>query len=196
MDDMMDDLPLLKKTRVYLTAKKKIEICDRVLLARNTNKGESLRAVARDEKVSPKQIREWLKNLTKLKALGFRRQLNVTLHVGAKTSFKYPDQLVTWVLELRKEGMPVSLGMAILKASIMDNDFRRKIPMTRYSIMRRLLRSHGITIRAKTHESQRDPKEVVEEAKAFVKNVQPSVNQTNRDKRFIMNMDQTPVFSP
>jgi hypothetical protein len=66
--------------------------------------------------------------------------------------------------------------------------------MTRYSIIRRLLIANRIVIRAKTHESQRLPQEVMDEAKGFVSRIIPSANMPNRDKRFIINMDQTPVF--
>jgi hypothetical protein len=48
------------------------------------------------------------------------------VHKGHPSSFKKVDELITWVLDLREEGMPVSVGMVILKASQLDNDFRRK----------------------------------------------------------------------
>ena len=171
--------------------KKKIEICERVLDNRRKKTG-TLKGVAKMEGIDPSALRRWIKKLPELKQASC--QSKFTLHEGGRTSFKHPVQLVQWVLELRNQGMPVSMGMVILKTSQMDANFRRKTPTAKYSIIRRLLRSNNIRIRAKTHESQRAPKEVMEEAKAFAQSVSPRVNGPNRDKRFILNMDQTPVF--
>jgi DDE superfamily endonuclease len=120
---------------------------------------------------------------------------NATVHRGRPSSFKqHAKELVTWVLDLHREGMPVSMGMAILKASQMDSNLRHKKPMSRYSVIRRIFRSHGIRILCKTHESQDLPPKKQDDAKAFVKGTIPSVNMPGRDKHFIINMDQTPVF--
>jgi DDE superfamily endonuclease len=51
----------------------------------------------------------------------------------------------------------------------------------------------GFDARA-THKSQDLPSKKEDEAKAFVNDMIPAVNMPSRDKRFIMNMDQTPVF--
>ena len=45
-----------------------------------------------------------------------------------------------------------------------------------------------------THESQRKPEEVEGEAKDYMRLIRPFVIGNNRDPRFILNMDQTPVF--
>ena len=65
---------------------------------------------------------------------------------------------------------------------------------TKYSIVRRILQSHSIVIRAKTHQAQRHPKEIVDEAKHFVSRITPLLTSPNRDQRYIINMDQTQVF--
>ena len=64
----------------------------------------------------------------------------------------------------------------------------------KYSVERRLLRSHSIVIRSKTHQAQRHPKEMVDEVKHFVSHVTPLLASPNHDQRYIINMDQTPVF--
>ena len=86
------------------------------------------------------------------------------------------------------------MNMVILKALQYETDFRWKKYQTRYGIVRRLLISKNIVIRAQTHEAQRAPKEMQDEAKCFVARVRPLLSCNNRDKRFILNMDQTPVF--
>jgi hypothetical protein len=45
-----------------------------------------------------------------------------------------------------------------------------------------------------THESQRKPEEVEGEAKDYMRLIRPFVIGNNRDPRFILNMDQTPVY--
>ena len=45
-----------------------------------------------------------------------------------------------------------------------------------------------------THESQRKPEEVEGEAKDYMHLIRPCVIGNNRDPRFILNMDQTPVY--
>lgn len=180
-----------KTPRAFINLQKKIEICNKWTVAKR-EKTNSLKGIAREEGVSPNQIRAWMKKLLELKQ---GRGSNVTVHRGRPSSFKqHSKELVTWVLDLRKEGMPVSMGMAILRASQMDSNFRRKKAMSKYSCIRRVLRSHGIRIRCKTHESQDLPSKKEDEAKAFIKDTIPSVNMPGRDKRFIINMDQTPVF--
>ena len=65
---------------------------------------------------------------------------------------------------------------------------------TKYSVVRRLPRSHSIVIHSKTHQAQRHPKEMVDEAKHFVSHVTPLLASPNHDQWYIINMDQTPVF--
>ena len=64
----------------------------------------------------------------------------------------------------------------------------------KYSVERRLLQSHSIVIRLKTHQAQQHPKEMVDEVKHFVSRVTPLLASPNHDQRYIINMDQTPVF--
>lgn len=194
-DEQPPQLPPLKGQRLFVHVKKKIEIVERVQNAQRLNTGETIKGIANLEGVRPAQIRYWTKQILVLKAKAERRlSSKATVHRGRPSSFKKAVELVEWVLDLREEGMPVSIGMVILRASQLDNDFRRKKSMAKYSIIRRLLIANGIVIRAKTHESQRLPQEVMDEAKGFVNRIRPSANMPNRDKRFIINMDQTPVF--
>ena len=64
----------------------------------------------------------------------------------------------------------------------------------KYSVVRRLLLSHSIVICLKTHQTQRHPKEMVDEVKHFVSRITPLLTSPNCDQRYITNMDQTPAF--
>jgi hypothetical protein len=109
-----------KTPHVFIDLHKKIEICNKWTVAKR-EKMNTLKGIAREEGVAPNQIRAWMKKLPELK-LG--RGSNVTVHRGGPSSFKqHAKELATWVLDLRWEGMPNSMGMAILKASQMDSNF-------------------------------------------------------------------------
>jgi len=60
--------------------------------------------------------------------------------------------------------------------------------------VRRFLKAHRFVIRASTHKSQRDPREVEEEAVDFIASIRRVMGYTPRHERFIINMDQTPIF--
>ena len=115
-------------------------------------------------------------------------------HSGRPTSLANAKELCEWVVNLRREGMPISINMVILRASQLDERFCRKRMQMKYSVVRQLLRSQSIVICLKTHQAQRHPKEMVDEAKHFVSRVIPLLTYPNRDQRYIINMDQTPVF--
>ena len=86
------------------------------------------------------------------------------------------------------------MNMVVVKGSQLLEDFRRKKYNTRYAIIRRFLSSKNMVIRSSTHEAQRAPQEMEDEARDFVERVRPLLSCRNRDKNFILNMDQTPVF--
>ena len=140
------------------------------------------------------QIRRYIKSLPELRRLVDKKGGNSTKHSGQPTSLVNANKLCEWVVNLRCEGMPISMNMVILRASQLDERFCRKRMQREYSVVRRLLRSHSIVIHSKTHQAQRHPKEMVDEAKHFVSRVTPLLASPNRDQRYIINMNQTPVF--
>jgi hypothetical protein len=101
----------LKSPCAFINLHKKIEICNKWIVAKR-EKTHSLKGLAREEGVAPNQICSWMKKLLELKQ---GHGSNVTVHRGRPSSFKKGKEIVLWVLELRQSGMPVSMGMAILK---------------------------------------------------------------------------------
>ena len=63
---------------------------------------------------------------------------------------------------------------------------------TVFAIIRRFLVANGRVLRAITHQSQEDPKKKADTAVAFLETTRHLITQKSRDKRFIINMDQTP----
>jgi hypothetical protein len=180
--------------RRFITIKKKIEIAEHAVQALQ-DQSMSLKGLAREHSMQPGQLRRWISSLPSMKRLAEeKKQGKWTMHSGRQSNFSRGNELCEWVLSLRNDGMPVSMNLVILRAAQMDTDFRRKKQQTKYSIVRRLLRSRNIVIRAKTHEAQRPPKEMEDEGKAFITRVRPTLAAPNRDPKYILNMDQTPVF--
>ena len=86
------------------------------------------------------------------------------------------------------------MNMVVVKGSQLLQELRQKKYHTRYMIIWRFLKSKNMVIHSSTHEAQRAPQEMEDEAREFVERVRPLLSCQNRDKRFILNMDQTPVF--
>ena len=106
----------------------------------------------------------------------------------------HEDNLLRFVFELREQGMAVSTSMIVIKASILDADFASKTKIAKYCAVRRFVNAHSMVYRMGTHESQRHPDKVAEEASDYMAVVRKLVVGPHRDPRFIMNMDQTPVY--
>ena len=56
-------------------------------------------------------------------------------------------------------------------------------------------KAHSLVYRMGMHESQRAPDKVAEEATEYITAARKLVTGGHRDRRFIMNMDQTPVYT-
>ena len=179
--------------RNFISIRRKIEIAEAAVRGK-TIPGFTLRGLAQENNLQGNQIRRYIKSLPELRRLVHKKGGNSTKHSGRPTSLANAKDLCEWVVNLRREGMPISINMVILRASQLDERFRRKKMQTKFSIVRRILRSHSIVIRAKTHQAQRHPKEMVDEAKHFVSRISPLLASPNRDQWYIINMDQTLVF--
>jgi hypothetical protein len=118
-----------------------------------------------------------------------------SVHVG-RTSILAPvdDELIRWFTEKRDQGVMLSIRLVTLQASRLCADFRRKSARAKDQAMRRFLASNGIVMRAVTHTCQRLPHLVREEAMDFIRDVREKVVGENRSLKYIINMDQTPVF--
>ncbi len=56
------------------------------------------------------------------------------------------------------------------------------------------MHAHSFVYRMGTHETQRKPEEVEGEAKDYKRLIRPFVIGSHCDPRFVLNMDQTPVY--
>ncbi len=60
--------------------------------------------------------------------------------------------------------------------------------------VKRFMRAHSLVYHMGTHELQCKPDEVAAEASDYMDVMHCLVNGPHRDRRFILNMDQTPVY--
>ena len=97
--------------------------------------GFTLRGLARENNPQGNQIRRYIKSLPELRRLVHKKGGNSTKHSGRPMSLANANELCEWVVNLRREGMPISVNMAILRASQMDERFRREKMQTKYSVV-------------------------------------------------------------
>ena len=123
-----------------------------------------------------------------------KKRSNKTLNQGNPTSLHHiKDAIMEWINWKREKGIALSTRIDILRVSRMDPTFRDKKIRSRYSIIQRFLRMNKVSIRHKTHEDQKHLRETQDLAEKFIVTTCPFLSQSNRDKRFIINMDQTPI---
>jgi len=116
-------------------------------------------------------------------------------HTGPSGQLKaIKDELLCYIFEQREQGVEIKVFMVALRASFLSPEFREKSFTARCSSVKRFMRAHSFAYRMGTHMSQRPPAEVEGEASDFMQFVRVIVSGANRDRRFILNMDQTPVY--
>ena len=95
-----------------------------------------------------------------------------SVHNG-RVSFLKPleDNLLTWFLQMREQGIMISTRLVVVKASQLSAEFRRKTSRSKDQIVRRFLASNKITLRSVTHTCQHPPDAVVDEAMSFIQHV-------------------------
>ena len=104
------------------------------------------------------------------------------------------EPLLRYVFEQHEQGFVVDTLKIVLRASYLFPGFRDKSFAARASTVKRWLVAHSMRYRMGTHTSQRPPAEVASEALDYMVYMRRIVTGSNRDRRFILNMDQTPVY--
>ena len=93
---------------------------------------------------------------------------------------------------MQEQGKTISTRLVSVFAKRYDKGLRRMNRYTVFAIVRRFLVANGRVSRAITHQSQADPKKKVDTTMALLEATRQLIQQQNRQKRFIINMDQTP----
>ena len=155
--------------------------------------GQSLNKCCEELNIQPSQIRRWKKLEVQLRDR--KKAAAASLHKGRASILKqHEEALLQWFYDHRSQGIMVSVKLMTLKAGELHSSFRRKSSKAQDQAVRRFLAANGIVIRVVTHESQRAPETVKNEALDFIHAMRPRLMGMHRNQCFIINMDQTPVF--
>ena len=155
--------------------------------------GITLRSAALRLGVSHSLLSKWSKRHVEVGNVAFLKKKSVcTGPLGQLKVIEEP--LLRFIFEMREQGMSVSNLMVMIKASKLSDEFAAKTCTARYSAVKRFLRAHLLVYRMGTHVAQRDLEEVRGEASDYMNSVRPLMEGPHRDRCFILNMDQTPVY--
>ena len=178
--------------RIRYTFREKINFLS-ALLDMQQSKGISLRSAASELQISHQNLSRWKRNddviINNSKSISNKKSITEGL-VGELDSVK--EDLLHWIFELREMGHAVDRFMVVIKSCVLLPDLVEKGERAIYKIATRFLARFSLVYRMGTKESQRPPHEVAGEALDFIENARARL--VGCDPRFIINMDQTPVY--
>ena len=178
--------------RSFTTLEKKAIVED---IEKKKGGNTSLRALCREHKIQIKQFQQWKQSFDE-KLQPSQRWSAKSFHHGRTSSISHLETaILNWFEERSIVGLPTSVPMLVIHLSKMDNNFRCWTNKAQTHAVRRVLKRHRIVYCAVTHESQHLPLETRETATAYVAAMVPQMYRLFRDQRYIINMDETPIFS-
>jgi len=183
------------KMRVRYTVRRK-----RSLVATSKRmivEGMTLRAAAEELRVSVANLSRWtLQGMGEIYRLEkILRSKKRAAHTGPSGQLKaIEDELLRYIFKQREQRVEIKVFTVALRASFLSPEFREKSFTARCSCVKRFMRAHSFAYRMGPYTSQRSPAEVEGEASDFMRFMCVIVSGANCDRRFILNMDQTPVF--
>ena len=159
--------------------------------------GKSLRAAASELRVSVANLSRWV-----LQGVGKIDHLDKILRSKKKAALPGPvsqlqaieGALLRYIFEYREQGLSVNTFNLAMRASFLSPEFREKSFTARCSAVKRFMIAHLFSYRMETHTSQCPPAKTESEAFNFMRFMRRIVSGGNRDLRFTINMDQTPVY--
>ena len=154
--------------------------------------GESLKSVSRLYNVTPFQLREWRRNRARISATLTKKKSAGAGMTGFLKQFEAP--IIGYALDQRALGVKVTYGDLVVRACQLCDEFRNKEKTQQYHIVRRLAIANCLVDRAITHTSQALQADMEEQAKEWLTLTRPILQAPNVAKKFVINMDQTPVF--
>jgi len=189
-----------KEKRHRYSIEQKIKIVE-YMMVRMEEDLASMCEVADEVGVDKSSLSRWVDKLPIYRHIMKYDQVRLAINPGRKGQLEDvgPD-LLAFVDELREKGYAVSRKMIVLQAIKLlgsDSDFALKTYSAKSQSVSRWMAKNDLSIRAGTHQAQAPPLTVTSAAVDFIINMaRPAVNPdlSYRDRKFIINMDQTPVF--
>ena len=184
------------KMRVRYTARRKLALLTSVKRVME-EEGLTLRMAAERLRVAHSLFVKWerQRDADGDPILAMLKKRMKAKHPGPASQLKpIEGPLLHYIFEQREQGMAVATFDLAVKASTLSAEFGAKHFTARCSAVKRFLSAHSLVYRLDTHETQRKPEEVATEAAEYMALVRQLLVGPHRDRRFVLNMDQTPCW--
>lgn len=170
--------------------------CEKNVIVQQYNRVKDEQSIAefcRNNNIQRSQLHRWERNYQKIAGC---RSTALSSHSGPSSCLaNVEEDLLDFICKQRQAGLGVSVRMVLHKAELLSPlVFNVKSKQAKDSTIRRFLKAHRYVFRIGTRTSQRHPDQVTDEALDFICCMRPLIAQPIRDNRFILNMDQTPIF--
>jgi hypothetical protein len=187
--------------RKSYSSKQKVAMVRTMEERKRNDPSTTMSAIARDLGVAASQLRIWhgkleLHQNKLMRNPGSHYNPHArSLHAGRKTCLHDIEELLLrFIFEKREQGIAVDIKMVVNIAKVLDAAFRCKSERAQYQVVRRFVAAHGLVYRVCTHVSQKSATLMKQEASEWMRMITPLLHGDNRDPRYILNMDQTPIF--
>ena len=187
-----------KKKRRHFSIKEKIQVVESAMI-RMDDDLQSLNLIADDLGLSNSCLSRWIDQLPILRHIAKNDEVRRSLHSGRRGQLDdISAELLGFVEDLRENGYAVLRKMIVMQACKLlgsDANFSSKSYAARAQSVSRWIGRNDLSLRTGTHQAQAPPQTVSSAAEDFIVNIaRPTINLLYRDRRYIINMDQTPVF--
>jgi hypothetical protein len=150
---------------------------------------------ARRANIARSNFEKWVKLTTNFNKLDRRALIKKSGHHGPKGQLKsIEDKLLLYVFKMRENGMQIDYLLVLFKAASLSQSFHAKPFNAHFLAIKRFMKRHSYMYRMGTHESQCLPEEVANEARVWMDHNRPLVTRPHHNLRYVINLDQTPVF--
>ncbi len=118
-----------------------------------------------------------------------------SIHPGPLGQLKpLEEALLKYIFEKCKQGIEISTLAIVVVASNLSTEFGEKNFVARCSAVKHFVKAHSLFYRMGTHLCQHKPEEVEAETSNYMHLICTLLFGPHCNQRFILNMDQTPVY--
>ena len=153
--------------------------------------GWSIRRCAAKFGVYHSNLIKWLRN----EEIILEKMSKKSVHSGPSGQLEdSKESILKWIFEHRETGLAVSHLSVVFYAGIVNPEFAGKSPEAKLSAVCHFLQNNTLVYCMGTHESQKPPEETRLESLDFLSVICPELVGPARHKKFILSMDQMPVY--
>ncbi len=186
----------MRKMRVRYTAWRKLALLTMAKCLRD-EEGISLRKSAEHVQVSAGLLVKWEERFSlgndPIKAL--LKTKKKSIHPGPLGQLKLLEEvLLKYIFKKREQGIKISTLDIVVVASNLSTKFGKKNFIVRCIAVKCFVKAHLLVYQMGTHLCQCKPEDVEVKASDYMCLIHTLLFGPHRDQRFILNMDQTPVY--